>query len=88
MLVSATFQHIKEFIPEILDLGEFSLIYFNSEFSHAVRKFNKTGDFRINSEMGGDSEELDRTDKHLEILQPFAETVLQVCPYKDLLYAR
>ena len=38
--------------------------------------------------MGGDSEELDRTDKYLEILQPFAETVLQLCPYKDLLYAR
>ena len=53
-----------------------------------MRKFNKTGDFRINSEMGGDSEELDRTDKYLEILQPFAETVLQLCPYKDLLYAR
>lgn len=79
---------IQEFIPEILNLGEFSLIYFNTEFSHAVRKFNKTGDFRINSEMGGDSEELGRNDKYLEILQPFAEKVLQLCPYKDLLYAR
>ena len=53
-----------------------------------MRKFNKTGDFRINSEMGGDFEELVRTDKYLEILQPFAETALQACPYKDLLYAR
>lgn len=53
-----------------------------------MRKFNKTGDFRINSEMGGDYEELARTDKYLETLQPFADTVLQACPYKDLLYAR
>ena len=53
-----------------------------------MRKFNKTGDFRINSEMGGDFEELVRTDKYLEILQPFAKTALRACPYKDLLYAR
>lgn len=53
-----------------------------------MRKFNNTGDFRINSELGGDFEELGQTDKHLEILKPFAETVLQACPYKDLLYAR
>ena len=53
-----------------------------------MRKFNKTGDFRINSEMGGDSEELAGTDKYLETLQPFADNVLQASPYKDLLYAR
>ena len=53
-----------------------------------MRKFNKTGDFRINSEMGGEYEELARTDKYLETLQPFADNVLQACPYKDLLYAR
>ena len=53
-----------------------------------MRKFNNTGDFRINSEMGGDFEELALADKHLEILKPFAENVLQACPYQDLLYAR
>ena len=53
-----------------------------------MRKFNNTGDFRINSEMGGDFEELALADKHLEILKPFAENVLQASPYQDLLYAR
>ena len=78
----------QEFIPEIKERGEFSLIYFNSNFSHAVRKFNKSGDFRINTEYGGDFEHLAETDKHLEILKPFAGSVIHVCPFKNLLYSR
>ena len=29
---------IQEFIPEIKTAGEISLIFFNKEFSHAIRK--------------------------------------------------
>ena len=78
----------QEFIPEILELGEFSLLYFNGQYSHALRKFNTSGDFRVQSEWGGGHEALPETETNLNILKPFAEAVLEACPFKDLLYAR
>lgn len=44
---------IQEFIPEIKSSGEISLIYFNNEFSHAIRKTPAPQEFRIHSEYGG-----------------------------------
>ncbi len=44
---------IQEFIPEIWTSGETSLIFFNNEFSHAVRKMPSPNEFRIHSEYGG-----------------------------------
>ena len=38
---------VQEFIPGVAERGEYSLVFFLGEFSHAVRKFNTTGDFRI-----------------------------------------
>ena len=43
---------IQEFVPEILD-GEWSLAFFGGEFSHAVVKRAKAGDFRVQNEHGG-----------------------------------
>jgi glutathione synthase/RimK-type ligase-like ATP-grasp enzyme len=34
--------------------GEFSLMYFNGDFSHAIRKVPKAGDFRVQEEHGAD----------------------------------
>lgn len=44
---------IQEFIPDIKSSGEISLIYFNNEFSHAIRKTPAQQEFRIHSEYGG-----------------------------------
>ncbi|MEL7123775.1 MAG: hypothetical protein AAFO07_30320 [Bacteroidota bacterium] len=44
---------LQPFIPEILEVGENSLIFFFGQFSHAIKKSPKTGDFRIQSEFGG-----------------------------------
>lgn len=44
---------LQQFIPEILTLGETSLIFFNKQFSHAVNKTPKAGDFRIQVQFGG-----------------------------------
>lgn len=44
---------IQEFIPEIKTAGEISLIFFNNEFSHAIRKTPSANEFRIHSEYGG-----------------------------------
>lgn len=44
---------LQQFIPEIQNDGELSLIFFNKKFSHAIRKNAKSGEFRIHEEHGG-----------------------------------
>jgi glutathione synthase/RimK-type ligase-like ATP-grasp enzyme len=44
---------VQKFMDEILTGGEISLLFFNKEFSHAVRKNAKPGDFRIQTQFGG-----------------------------------
>lgn len=43
---------IQPYIAEVATNGETSLIFFNGEFSHAVRRQPKAGDFRANSAYG------------------------------------
>ena len=44
---------IQEFIPEIRDRGEVSMVYAGGRFSHAVAKYAKAGDFRVQKDFGG-----------------------------------
>lgn len=44
---------VQAFMPEILAAGEWSLVYFNGQFSHALIKRAKDGDFRVQSDHGG-----------------------------------
>ena len=44
---------VQAFMPEIVADGEWSLIYFDGQFSHAVIKRVKEGDFRVQSNHGG-----------------------------------
>jgi glutathione synthase/RimK-type ligase-like ATP-grasp enzyme len=44
---------VQEFIPEIRSSGETSLIFFNGEFSHAIKKIPASDEFRIHVEYGG-----------------------------------
>lgn len=44
---------IQEFIPEVTISGEWSLLFLGGEFSHAVVKRPKNGDFRVQSDFGG-----------------------------------
>lgn len=46
---------IQPFVPQIVELGEWSLIFFNGEFSHAVLKRPAQGDYRVQAEHGGSS---------------------------------
>jgi hypothetical protein len=43
---------VQPYMPEI-ENGEWSLIFFGGEFSHAVLKRPKQGDFRVQSDFGG-----------------------------------
>jgi glutathione synthase/RimK-type ligase-like ATP-grasp enzyme len=44
---------LQEYLPEIESDGELSLIYFDEQYSHAVRKVPRQGDFRVQSDFGG-----------------------------------
>lgn len=46
---------VQEFLPEIQDEGELSLLFFGGEFSHAVRKQPRRGDFRVQGKHGGET---------------------------------
>ena len=44
---------VQPFMRSIVEEGEFSLFYFNGEYSHTILKTPKTGDFRVQEEHGG-----------------------------------
>ena len=44
---------VQPFVREIVSAGEWSLLYFAGEFSHAVIKRPAVGDYRVQSEHGG-----------------------------------
>jgi hypothetical protein len=46
---------IQPFVPEIASRGEWSLMFFEGRFSHAVLKRPADGDFRVQQEHGGTS---------------------------------
>ena len=45
---------IQPFMPAVVEEGEFSLFFFNCEFSHAILKVPATGEFRSQEERGAD----------------------------------
>ena len=46
---------VQPFVAEIQTRGEWSLMFFDGEFSHAVRKMPLDGDFRVQTGFGGKS---------------------------------
>ena len=44
---------IQDFLPSVTEEGEYSFLYFGGQFSHAVQKQAKKGDYRIQSMYGG-----------------------------------
>jgi glutathione synthase/RimK-type ligase-like ATP-grasp enzyme len=74
---------VQEFVPEVTSAGEWSLIYFDRVFSHAVKKAPKLGDFRVQEEHGGTFERGDPPAQAVLV----AESALRAVD-DDLLYAR
>lgn len=52
-LLAASGALVQAFVPEIALAGEWSLVFFDGEFSHAVLKRAAAGDFRVQSDFGG-----------------------------------
>jgi glutathione synthase/RimK-type ligase-like ATP-grasp enzyme len=70
------------FLPEIAD-GELSLVFFDGELSHAIRKTPAEGDIRVQPEHGGTVTAADPSAEELAT----AKRVLDAAG-RDLLYAR
>lgn len=74
---------VQEFVPEVIHDGEWSLVFFDRQFSHATKKTPKSGDFRVQEEHGGSSTPM----KASQTMIGEAERVIG-CVGGDLLYAR
>ena len=74
---------IQPFLRSVTELGEWSLFYFGGQYSHAIRKCPKAGDFRVQEEHGAEI----LADEPPGVLQALAERALAQAPSK-LLYAR
>ena len=74
---------VQEFISEVTTDGEWSLIFFDRELSHAVKKAPRRGDFRVQEEHGGSSD----AGTPPASVRLLAEQALNAVD-EDLLYAR
>jgi glutathione synthase/RimK-type ligase-like ATP-grasp enzyme len=74
---------LQEFLPEILDRGEVSLMYCDNTFTHAVVKRAADGDYRVQSDFGGSRTAFTPS----AALLGFADRVLATLP-EPCLYAR
>lgn len=77
----------QNFMPEVVTEGEWSLLYFNGEFSHAVLKRPAPGDFRVQAQFGGSEERLDPGPDILASAG-FVLRATAACGYPDHAYAR
>lgn len=74
---------LQEVIPEVADRGEMSLVYFEGQFSHAVIKRAKAGEFRVQKDFGGRVEAITPS----PAMRSFADRVAATVP-AGALYAR
>ncbi|MGH2666876.1 ATP-grasp domain-containing protein [Flavobacterium sp.] len=74
---------LQQFMPEIQTLGETSFIFFNKKFSHCINKKPIEGDFRVQSQFGG---EYTLTQPSSELIEAAQKIVNQFDG--NLLYAR
>ena len=72
---------VQEFIPEIRDRGEVSLVYAGGAFSHAVVKHARDGDFRVQKDFGGAVEPLMPSAGLLEFGEAVMAQVPASCAY-------
>ncbi|MBU0670393.1 MAG: hypothetical protein KKG32_10115 [Alphaproteobacteria bacterium] len=75
---------IQPFLPAIREEGEFTFVFIDGAFSHAVRKTPAAEDYRIQSLYGGSEAVFMPSPGDLAT----AQAVVDSLPFADLLYAR
>ncbi len=74
---------VQAFEKTIIEQGEYSLFYFNGEYSHAINKRPAKGDFRVQEEHGGELFSIEPTGP----MRQLSTAVLKAMP-SSALYAR
>ena len=74
---------VQPFMSEIQETGELSLLFFQGKYSHAIVKKPKSGDFRVQSQFGGQYQAFEPDATLLATAQNVIDTF-----GSDLLYAR
>lgn len=82
MLASEDFM-LQPFIKEVAEVGEYSYLFFDGKFSHAVLKSPKSGEFRVQHFFGGQIHPIDPTLIELVYIQKIIDQFAA-----DTLYAR
>lgn len=72
---------IQPFMTGVLKDGELSMVFFDGVYSHAVRKVNQTGDFRVQQEFGGRLVREDPSAAHLALAQQVINSCLETPVY-------
>lgn len=75
---------LQPFLPQIASDGEFSLLFIDGQFSHALRKLPAKGDYRVQSIYGGTEEAVSPDGADLAS----AQAVVDAIPFETPLYAR
>lgn len=74
-VLSDTSVIIQPFIESIQSEGEYSFIFFDSIFSHAVVKKAKAGEFRIQEEHGGKTQKYEPSDSEISQTKSMLESL-------------
>lgn len=72
---------IQPFLPEILESGEWSFIFFNGKYSHTLVKKAKSGDFRVQPAHGGSVHPQNPDEKLIETAARYVQTFAKGCLY-------
>lgn len=78
---------VQPFVPEVVSEGEWSLVFFDGAFSHAVIKRPAAGDYRVQSEFGGTAQRIEPEAAVLESAGR-ALAAMAALGYADIAYAR
>lgn len=82
-LVGEEAMMLQPFVPQIAEVGEYSYIFFNGKFSHAVLKSPQKGEFRVQHFFGGEIHPWLPVGSELSYIQKIADEFAA-----DKLYAR
>lgn len=72
---------VQPFVNQIVEEGEYSYLYFNGKFSHAVLKSAKKGDFRVQHFFGGNISKVLPKPEDLDCLQRLVDAFAKNCLY-------
>lgn len=79
---------IQAFLPAIQDEGEYSLLFFGGEYSHAVIKRAAKGDYRIQGMYGGVDTPYQPSQSDIALARQCLEAACTHCGVETLLYGR